>query len=159
MKIRIRRAKDDDLDAILTLYHNTVKVINSKHYTEEQIEAWLEDEKRADKFLKKIKEQLFYVCTDEIGELLGFSSITKTGYLDLLYASPGVQRQGVGSLLLEQMIIASKIYKFKQIDADVSITAIPFFQSQGFEVIKEQEKVRNNVILKNYKMIKILSEI
>lgn len=156
MKIKIRRAREIDLDAILSLYYDTVKVINSEHYTQEQIEAWLDDSTRADNFLEKLRNQLFYVCLNEEEELLGFSSITKMGYLDLLYASPYHQRQGVGSLLLEQMLMASKIYKYEKIEADVSITGIPFFQSKGFEVVKEQEELRNNVSLKNYRMIKKL---
>jgi putative acetyltransferase len=156
MKVQIRRASENDLDAILSLYHDTVKAINSEHYTLEQIEAWLDDEERADKFSLKIKEQLFYVCINEIGEILGFSSITKSGYLDLLYASPECQRQGVGTLLLEQMLMASKIYNYEHIEADVSITGIPFFQSKGFTVVKEQEVIRNGVNLKSYIMRKAL---
>lgn len=154
MKISIRRAKDDDLDAVLSLYYDTVKIINSKHYSLEQIEAWLDDETRPERFLLKINEQLFYVCVNEIGELLGFSSITKEGYLDLLYASTTHQRNGVGSLLLEQMLVASKIYKFAKIDADVSTTAVPFFKSKGFEVLEEQKAERNGVKLTYFKMIK-----
>ncbi len=154
MKISIRRAKEDDLDAVLSLYYDTVKIINSKHYTPEQIEAWLDDETRPERFLQKINEQLFYVCVDELGELLGFSSITKEGYLDLLYASTTHQRNGVGSLLLEQMLVASKIYRFEKIDANVSTTAVPFFLSKGFEVQKEEVAERNGVDLTYFKMIK-----
>ncbi|MFA7327239.1 MAG: GNAT family N-acetyltransferase [Candidatus Kapaibacterium sp.] len=154
MKISIRRAVENDLDAVLSLYYDTVKIINSKHYSPEQIEAWLDDESRPEKFLAKINEQLFYVCVNEIKELLGFSSITKDGYLDLLYASTNHQRNGVGTLLLEQMLVAAKIYKFKKIDADVSITAVPFFLSNGFEELEKQEVERNGVKLTNYKMIK-----
>jgi putative acetyltransferase len=154
MKILIRRAKETDLDAVLSLYYDTVKIINSKHYSAEQIEAWLDDESRPEKFLLKINEQLFYVCINEIGELLGFSSITKEGYLDLLYASTNHQRNGVGTLLLEQLLVAAKIYKMTRIDADVSITAVPFFLSKGFEVENEQEVERNGVKLTNFRMIK-----
>ncbi|MCB0702190.1 MAG: GNAT family N-acetyltransferase [Ignavibacteriae bacterium] len=154
MKISIRRANEDDLDAVLSLYYDTVKVINSKHYSPEQIEAWLDDETRPERFLLKINEQLFYVCMNEIGELLGFSSISKDGYLDLLYASTTHQRNGVGTLLLEQMLVASKIYRFKRIDADVSITAVPFFLSKGFEIQEEQVIERNGVKLTNIRMTK-----
>lgn len=138
MKISIRRANEDDLDAVLSLYYDTVKVINSKHYSPEQIEAWLDDETRPERFLLKINEQLFYVCMNEIGELLGFSSISKDGYLDLLYASTTHQRNGVGTLLLEQMLVASKIYRFKRIDTDVSITAVPFFFQKGLKFKKNK---------------------
>lgn len=154
MKILIKRAIESDLDAILSLYYDTVKIVNSTHYSSEQIEAWLDDETRPTTFAKKIKEQLFYVCKNDSDELLGFSSITEDGYLDLLYASNAHQRKGVGTLLLEQMLMAGKIQHLKQIEADVSITAVPFFTSHGFKMIKEQTVERNGVFLTNYRMIK-----
>ena len=154
MKITIIRAKENDLDSVLQLYNGTVKIINSKHYSAEQIDAWLDDDTRPERFAKKINEQLFYVCKNEFDELLGFSSITEDGYLDLLYASNLHQRQGVGTLLLEQMLAAGKIYKFEKIVADVSITAVPFFRSNGFETTNEQSIERNGVKLTNFRMIK-----
>lgn len=154
MKILIKRATIEDLEAILSLYYDTVKLINSKHYTSEQIEAWLDDESRPKRFSDKIENQLFYVCKNENDELLGFSSITEEGYLDLLYASNKLQRKGVGTLLLEQMLIAAKIRNLEKIEADVSITAVPFFKSHGFEIVQEQHAERNGVKLTNYRMIK-----
>ena len=154
MKKIIKRANLADLDAILSLYYNTVKIINAKHYTQNQIEAWLDDESRPERFEKKINEQLFYVCKNEFDDLLGFSSITEDGYLDLLYASKLHQRLGIGTLLMEQMLIAGKIYHFDKIEADVSITAVPFFKSNGFETINEQIVERNGVKLTNFRMIK-----
>lgn len=154
MKISIKRALETDLDAILSLYYDTVKIVNSEHYSSEQIEAWLDDETRPERFAQKIKEQLFYVCKSDVEELLGFSSITEDGYLDLLYACNSHQRKGVGTLLLEQMLMAGKIQHLEKIEADVSLTAVPFFTSHGFEMVKEQSVVHNGVSLTNYRMIK-----
>lgn len=158
MKISIRRAKENDLDKIVSLFERTVSVINSKHYSPTEIDAWLDDPSRNDRFLDKIQSQLFYVCVDEEDDIVGFSSITEEGYLDLMYVSTDHQRQGIGQLLMEQMLVAAKIRKCKTIEADVSITAVPFFEGNGFEVQKEQYVERNGVKLKNFKMIKILIE-
>jgi hypothetical protein len=57
---------------------------------------------------------------------------------------------------MEQILVAAKIRKCNEIEADVSITAVPFFEENGFEVIKEQYVERNCVKLKNFKMIKSL---
>lgn len=154
MKILIKRASAEDLDAIISLYYDTVKLINSEHYSPEQIEAWLDDESRPERFLSKIKNQLCYVCINETHELLGFSSITEDGYLDMLYANNTHQRRGVGTLLLEQMEMAAKIRHLDNIEADVSITAVPFFNSHGFEIVREQHVERNGIKLTNFRMIK-----
>lgn len=154
MKISIKRTKAEDLEAIINLYYDTVKLINSKHYSPEQIEAWLDDETRPERFLSKINNQLGYVCVNENNELLGFSSITEDGYLDMLYANNNYQRKGVGTLLLEQMEMATKIRNLDYIVADVSITAVPFFKSNGFEFVREQHVERNGVKLTNFRMKK-----
>ena len=154
MKILIKRAEIEDLEAVLSLYYDTVKLINSEHYSHEQIEAWLDDETRPQRFSEKIENQLFYVCKNENDELLGFSSITEDGYLDMLYASNKLQRKRVGTLLLEQMLIAAKIRHLESIEADVSITAVPFFKSHGFEIVKEQHVERNGLKLTNFRMTK-----
>lgn len=93
MKISIRRANESDLDRIVNLFERTVSVINSKHYTPTEIEAWLDDPSRDDRFLDKIETQLFYVCIDEKEDIVGFSSITESGYYDLLYVSTDHQRE------------------------------------------------------------------
>ncbi|MFN3194382.1 MAG: GNAT family N-acetyltransferase [Chlorobiota bacterium] len=156
MKISIRRAKENDLDKIVSLFERTVSVINSKHYSPTEIEAWLDDPTRSDRFLSKIETQLFYACVDENDDVVGFSSITEEGYLDLMYVSTNHQREGIGQLLMEQMLVAAKIRNCKTIEADVSITAVPFFERNGFEIVREQYVERNGVKIKNFKMIKTL---
>lgn len=156
MKISIRRAKIDDLDRIVNLFERTVSVINSKHYSSKQIDAWLDDPTRTQRFEEKIESQLFYVCVDENDKIVGFSSITEDGYLDLLYVSTDHQRQGIGVLLMEQMLAAAKIRRCELIEAHVSITAVPFFKRNGFVTEKEQYVERNGVKLKNYRMTKTL---
>jgi len=37
-----------------------------------------------------------------------------------------------------------------------SVTARPFFESRGYEVVQSQEVVREGIFLKNYKMNKTL---
>ena len=39
-KITIRRAVHEDIDAICSLYYDTVRNVNVKDYTREQIEVW-----------------------------------------------------------------------------------------------------------------------
>lgn len=156
MRISIRRAKNDDLDKIVNLFERTVSVINSQHYSPKQIDAWLDDPTRTDRFEEKISSQLFYVCVDESDDIVGFSSITEDGYLDLLYVSQDHQGEGIGGLLMEQMLAAAKIRRCELIEAHVSVTAVPFFESCGFVTEVEQYVERNGVKLKNYKMTKSL---
>jgi hypothetical protein len=50
-----------------------------------------------------------------------------------------------------------EIYYIKKITTESSITAKPFFEKMGYQLIKEQNKKCAGVILKNYLMEKILN--
>jgi len=48
------------------------------------------------------------------------------------------------------------LYGISELTADVSITAKPFFEKQGYEVIRKQREERRGQILTNDKMRKEL---
>jgi putative acetyltransferase len=64
-------------------------------------------------------------------------------------------RKGVASKLYNELKLESLRQGFYKLQSDVSITARPFFEAKGFEVIKENIKVVNGVELVNYRMIEL----
>lgn len=44
----------------------------------------------------------------------------------------------------------------RSLKSNVSITALPFFENKGFEVLKKQKILRQNLEFINFKMIKAL---
>lgn len=47
-------------------------------------------------------------------------------------------------------------YGVRRIDVEVSITALPFFEKQGYRVVKEQKAKANRLYLTNFVMEKAL---
>jgi putative acetyltransferase len=88
--------------------------------------------------------------------ILGFGNITETGYLDRLYVHKDHIGKGIGNKLVEQLEAYAKDLGLKEIVTHASITARPFFEKRGYQLIKEQTVVRNNQHLTNYIMIKQL---
>ncbi len=84
MNIEIRRARQEDVETVTTLYRNTILEINSRDYTPEQVRAWSERGKAIDNWLTKIQEQYFLVV-EQSETMIGFASITAVGYLDFLF--------------------------------------------------------------------------
>ena len=94
----------------------------------------------------------------EQNSIAGFADIDLAeGYLDRMYVSKDFQRQRVATALLSQLEQAAKDAGCQKITSDVSITARPFFERNGFRVIRRQEVVRRDVTLVNFKMEKELS--
>lgn len=159
MSFVIRRFKDADTEQIVTLFYDTIHSVNSRDYTQEQVEAWApqlsgtEQKERVKWFAKSLGECISYVADNE-GIMIGFADITENGYLDLMYVHKDYQRQGVGSALLNILEEEAIQLGVRQIWANVSITAKPFFERHGFTTVQSQTVNVRGVSLKNFKMEK-----
>lgn len=146
--MKIRRYKNEDCKTVSKLFYETVHSVNAKDYTAEQLSVWANN---ADS-LKSRGNDLFqqYTLIAEInGETVGFGSIDKSGYLDLLFVHKNYQKQGIATALCNELE-----KDFSIIKTYASVTAKPFFENRGYVVVKEQEVERNCIKLKNYEMIK-----
>ena len=146
--MKIRRYKNEDCETVSKLFYETVHSVNAKEYTAEQLSVWANNadslKSRGNDLLKQ------YTLIAEInGETVGFGSIDKSGYLDLLFVHKNYQKQGIATALCNELE-----KDFSIIKTYASITAKPFFESRGYSVIKQQEVERNGITLKNYEMIK-----
>lgn len=155
MIITIRQATSDDLEEILQLFKETIEVVNAKDYSPEQITVWKNGASKRERWLKKISEQCFLLAEID-NELVGFGSITPGGYLDFMYVSKNHQRIGIAQKIYSELESFAKENRVQQIVSEVSVTARPFFQKQGFEVLHEQEVNIEGISLTNYKMNKQL---
>ena len=155
MQITTRQALPEDLDNILLLFKETIETINAKDYSYEQIRAWSNGAYKKEKWLVKIKEQFFLIASDQ-NKIVGFGSMTNSGYLDLLYVSKDYQRMGIAKMIYDNLLEFAKANGLDEIISDVSITAKPFFEKEGFETIHEQQVFIDGILLKNFKMAKSL---
>ena len=149
----IRQAKDGDIDAILKLFYDTVTNVCEADYNHEQIKVWASSTNQKQKWLDRIGKQ-YFIIAEQDDQIVGFGSIEKGEYLDLLYVHTDYIRQGIATRLLMELEKESDKHHKTSISSDVSITAKPFFEKHGFSVIQEQTKLFNNVEITNYKMIK-----
>ncbi len=154
--IEIRKYHPEDVQALANIYFNTIHKINIQHYTQEQVDVWapkssLETEGWAKKFLRTKP----FIAVIE-SKIVGFAEFEPNGHIDCFYCHHEWIGKGVGKALIKAIFEKAREYKVDTIFSEVSITAKPFFESQGFRVIAEQTIVRKNVELTNYKMEKIL---
>ena len=146
----IRKYKSSDCDEITQLFYNTVHKINAKDYTKEQLNAWATGKIDLEKWDKSFLEHYSFVAVEnEI--IVGFGDIDEHGYLDRLYVHKDYQRQGIATALCDKL---ENIIKTDCITTHASITAKPFFEHRGYNVIKRQTVERNGVFLTNFIMKK-----
>ena len=151
MTLTIRKAVFDDIETMANLFQNTVGFINCKDYSPEQINAWQHKATRK-RWLELWNSGLtFIVAENSTDGLIGFASFNTQGYIHSLFVHYLFQRRGIASALLKE--IGRTLQKAK-LSSDVSITAKPFFERNGFRIQEEIKVNINGIELLNYKMIK-----
>lgn len=146
----IRRYQASDCEETAELFYDTVHCVNVGDYTKEQLDAWATGELDLAQWDLSFREHYSIVAVED-EMIIGFGDIAQTGYLDRLYVHKDYQRQGVASALCDQL---EQAFAIEKIVTHASITARPFFENRGYEVVKAQQVIRENCTLTNYLMEK-----
>lgn len=141
--------RESDCLELTALFYDTVHRVNVKDYTEEQLDAWASGQVDLKTWNRSLQEH-FSVVAVERGILVGFGDIDRSGYLDRLYVHADHQGEGIGTKICDRLEQAVQ----GNIETHASITARPFFENRGYQVVKEQQVERRGVFMTNYVMIK-----
>lgn len=177
IEIKMRTAVFDDIPNIVEMYRQTVKNVNAKDYTREQIKVWADGAVNFPRWEAAIKEQFFVLAetfntplplvkakglTSSLPSregnlfLAGFSSIAKDGYLDFMYVSKDYQRCGVATSLLNEIELKARKQNNPEIYSHVSKTAKGFFLKMGYVHKEDISDLYKGELFINALMIKKL---
>ena len=151
----LRAYDESDAEATLRVFLRAVRVTASKDYSPEQIAAWGSDDISLDVWAVK-RLQTDTVVAVEGDEVLGFSDVDDSGYIDMMFVDPAVTRRGVASALLEHVTRVAREHGAVELTTYASLTARPFFEKHGFVVVEERRPVLRGVSLTNFSMRKPL---
>lgn len=147
--MEIRNYRQSDCRELTELFYNTVHRVNAKDYTKEQLDVWATGQVDLEKWNQSLQEHCSIVAVEH-EVIVGFGDIDKTGYLDRLYVHADYQGKGIGTVICDQLEQKVK----GNITTHASITAKPFFEKRGYQVVKEQQVERQGIFLTNYVMVK-----
>jgi len=149
----IRRATPDDALAIATLYHDTVKKINSRDYAPIQIQAWAGATPDQQKWVERQTTRTTFV-DEQDGIIRGFAELEDNGHIGAVYVHVDYQRKGIASALLKEVEEEAVERGANCLSTDASITARPFFAKHGFETVAAQDVEYRGQVFRNYRMRK-----
>lgn len=155
LSVAIRDYVPSDAIALLQLFRSTVRQVNSRDYSEAQVQAWASDDIDLSAWAARFNDRMAYVA--KYGETpVGFVDMTTAGHIDRLFVSAEFQRRGIASALLDQVVTAARMHGLERLTVESSITAKSFFAANHFTAICRQEVACRGERLVNFKMVRVL---
>ncbi|TGM01827.1 GNAT family N-acetyltransferase [Leptospira jelokensis] len=144
-----RNGNKEDLFQLQELFVESILNVCSNDYTEEQLKKWTLGSRDGKRWQEIISQQLVIIA-EYNQSIIGFGTLDPQNCIDLLYVSSKHLRLGIAKQIYLRLEKDAKERKVKKLISHVSITAKPFFESQGFELVNENRIKRDDVEFKNY---------
>lgn len=138
---------------LFEVFTSAISEVCSRDYSANQIRAWLPSDYQADKWKERMEGINPYIALYD-GNVAGYADIQNDGYIDHFFVGAIFQSKGVGNALLETLLnnsVSNRVY------SHVSITAKPFFEKNGFIVVKDNIVNMQGVELQNHVMERTLN--
>ncbi len=155
--MKIRKYTTADCVQLADLFFQTVHTVNARDYSEKQLCAWANGNVDIKAWDKSFLEHNTIVA-EENDVIVGFGDMDSSGYLDRLYVHKEYQGKGIASSIINKLEEHAKLQDVFTLRAHVSITAKPFFEKNGYIVVRKNTVTRNDVKLINFIMKKQISK-
>ncbi len=156
MPLAVRRFRGRHPDDLIALFRDTVRRVNARDYTREQILAWAPDKIDAERWAERLRRKTVFVAHLD-SALVGFGDLEADGRIDMLYVHAGHQRRGIGRALLQRLEAAARRRGTACLEVDASITARGFFERHGIRLTATQQVEHNGQWFINHRMRKSLA--
>ena len=155
--MKIRSFEPPDAAQIAQLFHDTVREVNCRDYSSQQVKAWAPDDLNFRNWIEVCSGRSTYVAEID-GLIVGFAELETNGHIDCFYCHKNYQRCGVGRQLYTAIAAEALALNLPNLFTEASITARPFFQRLGFTIVREQQVMCRGETFTNYAMQKLLHQ-
>src|SRR5262245_50810997 len=130
MAIHIRRASEQDANAVYEVHSRAIREVCSSHYSQRDIEAWA-GRLFPGAHREAICARAFFVAA-EADEVLGFGQLMETAEVEAVYVHPAALRRRIGSRLLAELERQARAAGIASIHLDASLNSVAFYAHAGF---------------------------
>jgi len=133
--MQIRKFKLGDAISTARLHRNTIRGVNSRDYSPKIIRIW--SGRTSAKMFRESANKCFRWVAMEKEKIVGFCDISKEGEFWGLYVHKDYIGKGIGTKLIKKIEAKAKELGVKRLKVKATITARPFYEKQGYKVIKK----------------------
>lgn len=149
-----RWAQRTDYNALGEVMFDAVRT-GPSCYRSDQRKAWMPEPRQGSQWTQRLAGQ--HVILVELGgQVVGFMSLTSSGYVDFAYIRPENQRQGLFRCLYREIETKATQLQFSELTTHASLMARPAFEAVGWHVIKSETVEINGVRLERFEMSKTI---
>lgn len=131
MSVYIRQSKPEDLEYILQLQADSLKLL-SNDYKSSQIESLIKSQKNA-----RLSHDETTFVAELNNRIIGFSCfIDARNTIGGVYVHPDFIRQGIGTKLLKKIEEIAIERKCQVIKVTSSLSSVDFYRANGYQVIR-----------------------
>lgn len=143
--------RPDDVAEIAQVFRDAIGITARDSYSLEQLNAWAKSADDEEAFAAALNEGWVRIAVDEQG-IVGFAQINMPGHIAMLYTAPRAARQGVATLLMDDMLTLGEAMGAQTITADASELARPLFEHFGFVAQGVEVVERHGVSFARHRM-------
>ena len=135
--MQIRLFKPEDAEETARIIDKTLRVSNSKDYSEEYIDYNIISHS-ADELIKAANERHMYVVCDGdriigTGGIAGYWGSLTESILLTIFVLPEYQGKGVGRKIIETLEKDEYFLRARRIEIPASLTAVEFYRKMGYD--------------------------
>lgn len=153
----LRSYQPEDAPALLALFRDTIRRVNCRDYSPEQIAAWSSEDIDPAAWAARFVGR-YVAVAEEADQPVGFAELEPDGHIDRLYVSADRQGQGIGRKLLAALVDEARRRGLARLLVEASLTARPFFEAQGFSLVAPQTVTCRGAALINFRMERVLDQ-
>ena len=151
----IRKFKKGDEVDLRKIFFNTIRKVNIKDYSEHQVKAWAPGDYDQLAWYNRMSSMNPFVAILD-NKIVGYADIQDDGYIDHFFCHRNHQGKGIGKALMKALMLAGEKKGNARFYLHASITAKPFFEHCGFQILKSQQVNIRDQVLTNYLMEKCI---
>jgi putative acetyltransferase len=152
MALTIRPACSQDLEQILELQQQAIQVLCSRDYGPHQLDAIILSQQQ----VRGLSELILLAENEQ--DLVGFSTALLPSWeIGGVYVHPDYTRQGIATQLLTDLERQAIKQRKRKLSVMSSLTAVAFYQSLGFQVIRKSTFLMHGVWIPCVAMEKLIA--
>ena len=155
MSIRLRPFHVNDAWTARRIMHDAIRFGTAPHYDNAQRLAWAGRQQPPEGWNDRLADHVTLIAdevTEEADVPVGFGTMRRDGYLDLLFVRPDNTRRGIAAQILDALERGVAEARPTRFTTRASLLLRPFLERRGWRVTAEAPEVRGGVTLPAYDM-------